>query len=54
MSVNEWLIDNGVDPGSVSDELKVLLGMCDDEQTADMLRLSIAVVEASEAICDRD
>lgn len=48
MSTEEWLLEIGVDPDSVSLELKALIGLCDNASHADMLRTMIALTEDEE------
>ena len=38
MSADEWLTENGIDPDSVSQNLKSLLTLCDNPEYADRLR----------------
>lgn len=41
MSLDDWLIENGIEPADVTDSLRALLSLCDDPKYADMLRFLI-------------
>lgn len=42
---DEWLIENGIEPADVTDNLRSLLSLCDDPKYADMLRVLIIMEE---------
>jgi hypothetical protein len=47
-SVDTWLEENGVDPSTVSSDLRGLLSLCDHPEWEDKLRLAVLVADLME------
>jgi hypothetical protein len=45
MAAKDWLQKHGIDQGSVSDSLMLLLNACDDAKIAEMLRRILIATE---------
>lgn len=50
--VDAWLEENGIDPSTVSSDLRGLLSLCDSPEWEDKLRLAVLAADLGELIED--